>query len=98
VRKLLGQDAVFIFMVAESEMALVKHLVEKKTKSFGNVVYNCNFVICTIKYTHTYALGTGFNLVMIERGWWHLCSLSFYNVKIFMFMDGRMATTTINTM
>jgi len=55
VRKLLGQDVVFIFMVAESEMALVKRLVERKTKSFGNVVFN--FVICTVKYTHTCALG-----------------------------------------
>jgi len=63
VRKLLGQDAMFIFMVAKSEMALVKRLVERKTESFGNVVYNCNFVICTVKYTHTYALGTGFKLV-----------------------------------
>jgi len=98
VRKLLGQNVVFIFMVVESEMALVKHLVDRKIESFGNVVYNCNFVICTIKYTHTCALGTRFKLVMIERGWWHLCSLSFYNVKIFMFMDGRMVTTTINIM
>jgi hypothetical protein len=31
--------------------------------AFGNVVCNCNFVICTIKYTHTCALGTGFKLV-----------------------------------
>jgi guanylate kinase len=35
MRKLLGQDVVFIFMVAESEMALIKRLVERKTKSFG---------------------------------------------------------------
>jgi hypothetical protein len=28
-----------------------------------NVVCNCNFVICTVKYTHTCALGTGFKLV-----------------------------------
>ncbi len=62
VRKLLGQDAMFIFMVAESEMALVKRLVERKTESFGNVVCNCNFVICTVKYTHTCVLGRGFNL------------------------------------
>ncbi len=55
--QLLGQDVVFIFMVAESEMALVKRLVERKTKSFGNVVCNCNFVICIVKYTHTCALG-----------------------------------------
>jgi len=33
-------------------------------KRFGNVVYNCNFVICTVKYTHTCALGTGFKLVL----------------------------------
>jgi hypothetical protein len=31
VRKLLGHDAMFIFMVAESEMALVKRIVERKT-------------------------------------------------------------------
>jgi hypothetical protein len=55
MRKLLGQDVKFIFMVAKSEMALVKQLVKRKTKSFGNVV--CNFVICTVKYTHTCALG-----------------------------------------
>jgi hypothetical protein len=61
--KLLGQDAMFIFMVAESEMSLVKRLVEKKIESFGNVICNCNFVICTIKYTHTCALGTRFKLV-----------------------------------
>jgi len=61
--KLLGHDAMFIFMVAENEMALVKRLVERKIESFENVVCNCNFVICTIKYTHTCALGTGFKLV-----------------------------------
>lgn len=33
VRKLLGQEAVFIFMVAESELALVERLVERKTES-----------------------------------------------------------------
>ncbi|CAM6017692.1 unnamed protein product [Sphagnum balticum] len=38
VRKLLGQDAVFIFMVAESEMALVKRLVERKTESFDKLL------------------------------------------------------------
>jgi guanylate kinase len=32
VHKLLSQDAVFIFMVTESEMALVKWLVERKTE------------------------------------------------------------------
>jgi hypothetical protein len=48
MHKLFGQDEVFIFMVAESEMALVKWLVEKKTESFGNVVCNWNFVICPI--------------------------------------------------
>jgi guanylate kinase len=53
MRKLLGQDGVFIFMIAESEMALVKQLVERKTESLGNVICNCNFVKCTIKYTHT---------------------------------------------
>jgi len=63
VCKLLGQDAMFIFMVVESEMAFVKRLVERTTKSFGNVVCNCNFVICTVKYTHSCALGTGFKLV-----------------------------------
>jgi hypothetical protein len=51
-------------MVAESEMALVKWLVERKIESFGNVVCNCNFVICTVKYTHTCALGIGFKLVL----------------------------------
>jgi len=34
-------------------------------RGFGNVVCNCNFVICTVKYTHTCALGTGLKLV------WH---------------------------
>jgi hypothetical protein len=67
VCKLLGQDAVFIFMVAKSEMALVKRLVERKTKSFGNVICNCNFVICTVKYTHTCALGTWFKLMNFKR-------------------------------
>ncbi|KAH9540808.1 hypothetical protein CY35_14G024900 [Sphagnum magellanicum] len=38
VRKLLGQDTVFIFMVAESEMALVKRLVERKTESFDKLL------------------------------------------------------------
>jgi hypothetical protein len=55
MRKLLGQDAMFIFMVVKSEMTLVKRLVKRKTESFGNVVCNCNFVICTVKYTHTCA-------------------------------------------
>jgi len=35
------------------------------SRGFGNVVCSCNFVICTIKYTQTYALGTGFKLVYI---------------------------------
>jgi hypothetical protein len=36
------------------------------TKRFWkNVVCSCNFVICTIKYTHTCALRTGFKLVYI---------------------------------
>jgi hypothetical protein len=34
-------------------------------RGFGNVVCNCNFVICTVKYTHTCALGTEFKLVDI---------------------------------
>ncbi len=32
-------------------------------RGFGDVVCSCNFVVCTVKYTHTYALGTGFKLV-----------------------------------
>jgi hypothetical protein len=32
-------------------------------RGFGNVVCSCNFVIYTVKYTHTCALGTGFKLV-----------------------------------
>jgi hypothetical protein len=36
-------------------------------RGFGNVVCSCNFVICTVKYTHTCALGTGFKLVIIIR-------------------------------
>jgi hypothetical protein len=43
-------------------MALVKGLVERKIESFENAVCNCNFVICTVKYTHTCALGTRFKL------------------------------------
>jgi hypothetical protein len=35
--------------------------------------------------------------MMMERGWWHLRRLSFYNVKIFMFIEEGMVTTTINT-
>jgi len=67
VRKLLGHNAVFIFMVAESEMALVKGLVERETNFFGNVVCNCNFVILSIKYTHTCALSTGFKYVGLHN-------------------------------
>ncbi len=32
-------------------------------RGFGNVVCSCNFVICTVKYTHTCALGMGFKLI-----------------------------------
>jgi hypothetical protein len=67
MRKLLGHDAVFIFMVVESEMALVKGLVERKTKNFGNVVCNCNFVILFVKYTHTCALSTGFKYIGLHN-------------------------------
>jgi hypothetical protein len=66
VHKLLGQDVVFIFMVAKSEMALVKWLVERKIESFGNVVCNCYFVICTVKYTHTCVLGMRFKLIFMN--------------------------------
>ncbi len=31
-----------------------------------NVVCSCNFVICTVKYTHTCALGTGFKLGFLK--------------------------------
>ncbi len=34
-------------------------------RGFRNVVCSCNFVICTVKYTHTCALGTGFKLVYL---------------------------------
>jgi len=67
VRKLLGHDAMFIFMVAESEMALVKGLVEGKTKNFENIVCNCNFVILSVKYTHTCALSTRFKYIGLHN-------------------------------
>jgi hypothetical protein len=34
---------------------------------FAKIVCSCNFVICTIKYTHTCALGTGFKLVNTNK-------------------------------
>jgi len=37
---------------------------------FWNVVCSCNFVICTVKYTHTCALGMGFSsLYDAIHGW-----------------------------
>lgn len=38
VRSMLGQNAVFIFLVAESEVALVKRLVERKTESMEKIL------------------------------------------------------------
>jgi len=37
------------------------------SRGFGNVVCSCNFVICTVKYTQTYGLGTRFKLVYIYK-------------------------------
>jgi hypothetical protein len=51
-------------------------------RGFGNVVCSCNFVICTVKYTHTCALGMGFKLavvyMMCKSCVLHLHSLKFY--------------------
>ncbi len=41
-------------------------------RGFENVVCSCNFVICTVKYTHTCALGTGFKLVKNMRDYMKL--------------------------
>ncbi|KAL3684607.1 hypothetical protein R1sor_002629 [Riccia sorocarpa] len=38
VRSLLGQEAVFIFLVAESEKALVKRLIERKTETMDKML------------------------------------------------------------
>lgn len=38
VRSILGPNAVFIFLVAESEVALVKRLVERKTESMEKIL------------------------------------------------------------
>ncbi|KAL2652838.1 hypothetical protein R1flu_020966 [Riccia fluitans] len=38
VRSLLGQEAVFIFLVAESEKALVKRLIERKTENMDKML------------------------------------------------------------
>ncbi len=46
-------------------------------KGFGNVVYSCNFVICTVKYTHTCALSTGFKLVIVKKNVTKFFILSF---------------------
>jgi hypothetical protein len=41
-------------------LPLCKQLSFDINLSLGNVVCNCNFVICTVKYTHICALGTAF--------------------------------------
>lgn len=38
IRKILGHTAVFIFLVAESEEALVKRLVDRKTEKLDNLL------------------------------------------------------------
>jgi hypothetical protein len=45
---------------------LVSHWSQpvQTSKFSAHVVCSCNFVLCTVKYTHTCALGTGFKLVV----------------------------------
>jgi hypothetical protein len=38
-------------------------------RGFGNVVCSCNFVTCTVKYTHNCSLGRGFKLVLYIDHW-----------------------------
>ncbi|CAM6087884.1 unnamed protein product [Calypogeia fissa] len=38
VRSILGSEAIFIFLVAESEMALVKRLIERKTETMDKML------------------------------------------------------------
>lgn len=75
VRKLLGQEAVFIFMVAESELALVERLVERKTESIENLLVRVATAREEVKHI------TEFDYVVVnadgqlERTVSHLCSI-----------------------
>lgn len=75
VKRILGQEAVFIFMVAESEYALVNRLVERKTESLEKLLLRIATARDEVK------LMTGFDYVVVnadgqlERTVLHLCSI-----------------------
>ncbi|KAG0585791.1 hypothetical protein KC19_2G039400 [Ceratodon purpureus] len=75
IKKLLGQDAVFIFLVAESERALVERLVERKTESIDKLVIRVATAREEVKHI------TDFDYVVVnadgqlERTVSHLCSI-----------------------
>lgn len=75
VRKLLGEEAVFIFMVAESELALVERLVERKTESIDNLLVRVATAREEVKHI------TEFDYVVVnadgqlERTVSHLCAI-----------------------
>lgn len=75
IRKLLGQDAVFIFLVAESERALVERLVERKTESIDKLLIRVATAREEVKHI------TEFDYVVVnadgqlERTVSHLCSI-----------------------
>lgn len=75
VRKILGQEAVFIFMVAESELALVERLVERKTESIDKLVIRVATARDEVKHM------TDFDYVVVnadgqlEHTVAHLCSI-----------------------
>lgn len=50
VRSMLGDGGVFIFLVAESEAALVRRLVERKTESLEKVRSRRSTCFCREKF------------------------------------------------
>ena len=75
IRKLLGQEAVLIFMVAESERAMVERLVDRKTESIEKLLTRVATARDEVKHI------TEFDYVVVnadgqlERTVSHLCSI-----------------------
>ncbi|XP_024381231.1 guanylate kinase 3, chloroplastic isoform X2 [Physcomitrium patens] len=75
VRKLFGQEAVFIFLVAESEVALVERLVERKTESIDKLLVRVATAREEVKHINEFDYVVVNADGQLERTVSHLCSI-----------------------
>lgn len=75
VRKILGQEAVLIFMVAESELALVERLIERKTESIDKLMIRVATARDEVKHMRDFDYVVVNADGQLERTVSHLCSI-----------------------